>query len=208
MSLTFAPPIADPVVTLSTTWDPTTDPHVQVVAANTRQRLTVIHELLEMCCRQHGELLIPAPTWMAPGMHVDEVERTLQSAMEILEARLTAPETPLPMLTVFVDERHAIASEARNEQQLHRINDAIRRLMSDGHRAGMHVIVGDVDVDPTLTGLACTVAVGPVNGSEREALEAAFPGVHVPAVEDGEGWFFGTSSPAVRIKIWGGQRVS
>lgn len=89
---------------------------MQIIGANAVQRHAAIHQLLATSCQLHGELIIPAPpAWMAPGAHVDEVERTLEEAIQILDARLTSPPgKAVHALTVVIDERHIIAREARN----------------------------------------------------------------------------------------------
>ncbi|GAB6855944.1 hypothetical protein [Microbacterium xylanilyticum] len=201
MSIAIAPAPVNRAVTLSTLWDPSTAPHVQIIGANAVQRHAAIHQLLATSCQLHGELIIPAPAWMAPGAHVDEVERTLEEAIQILDARLTSPGKAVHALTVVIDERHIIAREARNPRQLQHIDDAIRRLVIDGPRATMHLIVGDIDLDTTLVDTACTIAVGPLTSNERDALDTAYPGTHAPALEDGEAWFYRAGGTPARVQI-------
>ena len=202
MSLTIARPAdTDRAVVLSGAWDPDVDPNVQVVGANTVQRLAVIHQLVTISCQQHVEVIIPAPAWMAPGSHVDEVERTLLGAVAAFKARSAAPGSPAHALTLVVDEYQTIAREARNAQQLQRINDAIRQIWHGAREARMHVIIGTTSETLDLDGQGSTVAVGPLTDSEREILHAAYPAVHLTALEDGEAWFAGATSAPRRVRI-------
>lgn len=202
MSLTITRPAdTDRAVVLSGAWNPDIDPNVQVVGANTVQRLAVIHQLVTISCQQHGETIIPAPAWMAPGSHIDEVERTLLGAVAAFKVRRNAPESQAHSLTLVVDEYQTIAREARNAQQLQRINGAIRQIWHGAREARMHVIVGTTSVSLALDGQGSTVAVGPLTDSEREILHAHYPGVHLPAIEDGEAWFAGATTAPRRVRI-------